>query len=73
MKQTVENQVLEHLKSGKTITSIEAMHMWNCCRLSAVIHSLRSDGHPIEKIWEPNNKKTGMHARYFYANNNGEG
>ena len=41
-------QILKHLKQGKTITSLEALYLFNCLRLSARIHDLRSFGFSIK-------------------------
>ena len=40
--------VLEHLKSGKTITSMEAIQQYGFTRLSSIIHTLRNYGYDIE-------------------------
>ena len=41
------SRVLDHLKSGKTITSIEAIKLYGATRLSAIIWELRRDGYDI--------------------------
>ena len=41
-------QIIKHLKQGKTLTSIEALNLFNCFRLSARIHDLRSFGFNIK-------------------------
>lgn len=39
--------MLEHLKSGKTLTPIEALENFGCFRLSARIYELKDHGWPI--------------------------
>ena len=40
-KPTKKQKILSHLKSGRTITSMEAIDLYRCTRLAAVIHSLK--------------------------------
>ena len=42
-----ENMVLEYLKSGQSITSLEAITLYGATRLSAIIFNLRKKGHTI--------------------------
>ena len=42
-------KVLSHLKSGKSITPLEALSEYGCFRLGARIYDLKKDGHPIHK------------------------
>jgi hypothetical protein len=44
---TVKSAVLNYLKSGRTLTSNEALLMFGTSRLGAVIHDLRKQGHAI--------------------------
>jgi len=44
---TQEQMVLEHLQSGKSITPIDALNLYGCFRLSAIIFNLKRDGHDI--------------------------
>lgn len=39
--ETQEQKILEHLKSGKAITPIEALNNYGCFRLASAIHRLR--------------------------------
>ena len=41
---TQEANVLHTLKSGRTITPIEALNQFGCFRLAAIIHTLRKEG-----------------------------
>ena len=55
-------QILAHLKSGKTITQEEAIDNFRCFRLSGRIYDLRERGHDIQShMVEVNNKRF---ARY---------
>jgi hypothetical protein len=40
-------QVRKHLRSGKKLTTWQAIMLYNITRLSAHIHTLRSEGMPI--------------------------
>ena len=45
---TQEQQILQHLMKGKSITPLTALQEYNCFRLSSRIFSLKQQGHPIE-------------------------
>ena len=45
MSQTTE--ILEHLKTGSSITAIEALKLFSCFRLAARIKDLRDEGYVI--------------------------
>lgn len=47
MKISQEDAILNHLKSGKTITPIEALNLYGSFRLAARIASLRQQGYNI--------------------------
>ena len=47
MSKTQENQILNHLKQHKFITSWEAIQEYRITRLSARIYELREKGHQI--------------------------
>lgn len=61
---THQTQVLEHLKQGKTLSPVEAISLFNCYRLSAVIKRLRNSGYDIATHNESNLNGRGTHARY---------
>ena len=46
-KLTQNQQILEYLKSGKTLTPIIALEKFGCFRLSARIFNLREEGNAI--------------------------
>lgn len=58
-----EDLILAHLKSGKTITPLEALNLFGCFRLSGRILELRQAGYNIETEMIEENKK--RFARYF--------
>ena len=41
-------QILEYLKTGKTLTPIESLNMFGCFRLAARVFELKKRGWPIE-------------------------
>lgn len=43
------DQILRHLKAGKTITAKEALFLCGCLRLAARIWDLKGAGHDIRK------------------------
>lgn len=63
MKTQVE-KILSHLKNGKTISQVEAIHYFDCYRLSAIIQRLRCAGYDIVTHRERNHSGVGSHARY---------
>ena len=42
------DQLLNYLKQGHSITQLEAVYSFNCFRLGARIHDLKAKGHNIE-------------------------
>jgi hypothetical protein len=40
-------EILKHLKTGKAITSLSALKLFNCLRLSGRIYDLRKAGYNI--------------------------
>ena len=57
-KITAKDAIFEHLKSGKTLTPIEALRLFNCMRLAATIYDLREEGHDIVTHKVIKNNKT---------------
>lgn len=45
---TQKQAILAHLRTGASITPLEALEKYGCFRLASVIHELRRDGHQIE-------------------------
>ena len=59
---TTESQnkrILEHLSLGRTITSLEALSLFQCFRLASRINDLKNKGHKVksEMVIVGNNKK----------------
>ena len=46
-KQSQRKLILEHLKTGASITGLEALRKYGCYRLSDVIYKLRKEEHII--------------------------
>lgn len=42
-----EKKILTHLKSGRRITPLQALSLFDCLRLGARIHRLRKQGYNI--------------------------
>ena len=58
-----EKQILNYLQSGKSITQLEALNMFDCMRLSARIYRLKKRGHNIKtEMIEENGKRF---AKYY--------
>ena len=57
------NRILDHMKKGLTITSLEALQMFGCMRLASRIHDLRVRGENIivEKIKLANGKSVAQY------------
>lgn len=64
MNNTQVTQVLAHLKQGLSITQVDAIRLFRCYRLSAIIKRLRNQGYEILTYNERNSSGTGTHARY---------
>jgi hypothetical protein len=58
------NAILNHLKSGKSITSKEAFELYGVTRLSAIIHDLRCMGYPIHAFTVEGTTRFGDSCRY---------
>ena len=49
MTETQTAQILAHLKTGRSITPLDALHDFQCFRLGARIYDLKQDGYNIVK------------------------
>lgn len=49
MTETQTAQILAHLKTGRSITPLDALEWFGCFRLGARIYDLKQDGHNIVK------------------------
>lgn len=63
MKKSQKEMVLEYLKTHRGITPLEALDMFGCFRLAAVICELRKDGYDIDTEMVTRNEKT--YANYI--------
>jgi hypothetical protein len=61
-------QILSHLKSGKTLTPLEALQMFRCLRLAARVHDLRNEGWPILKKIRTSPDNERVHYAEYYLN-----
>ena len=63
MASQTEN-ILAHLKNGKSITSLKSIDLFGCLRLSARIGNLRDLGHNIhmERVKTPSGKRVGRYT-----------
>jgi len=65
-KQNQTQKILEHLKSGRPITPLDALMKYGVFRLSARIWELRNEGYDIDqKIVQKNGKRF---AEYYMRN-----
>jgi len=65
MKKSKHQKIKEHLESGKTITSWEAIQLYNVTRLAAIIFNLKKDGMRIES--KNHTEKNGFGDTVKYA------
>jgi len=63
---TQKAQVKAWLENGNSITPIEALQLWGCFRLAAVINRLRNDGMDI--VTERVNDGEKSYAKYYLNN-----
>ena len=64
--ETQNQMILSHLKTGKSITPIEALNLYGCFRLSGRIYDLKKDGWDIDcRIMTKGKKRWGS---YFLKN-----
>ena len=56
-RQTQKKKILEYLKTGKSITKLEALKMFGCWNSGDAILHLRRAGHKIETTMITNGKK----------------
>lgn len=61
---TQEQQVLLHMKTAGTITSMQAFNLYGITRLADRVFKLKKKGYSINKRTKPNKEK-GTHAEYY--------
>ena len=64
MKNSQSLRILAFLKSGKSITPIQALNRFGCFRLAARIHNLKSMGYRITSTTKTNPKTKKKYASY---------
>lgn len=57
-----KESILNYLQSGKSLSPLEALNMFNCLRLGARISDLRKEGYKIQTTY---NKKGKRYAKYI--------
>lgn len=67
-KLTQAEQILNYMKTGHTITTLEALNFFRCFRLASRISELRAEGHPIVTDMISTQHSGKMVARYRLAN-----
>lgn len=65
MEKSQEDKIIEYLKTGKSITPLDALRLFGCMRLGARIFDLKRKGFRIEEIDVVDGRK--RYARYFLA------
>jgi Helix-turn-helix domain len=50
-------RILRHLKSGRSITALEALNKYKCFRLAARVHELKRMGYKIKRSMKTRNQK----------------
>lgn len=66
MSQTQKQIVLEHLRSGRGITQLEATRRYSITRLAPIIHTLiHQDGIPVKKNDKVATKSSRVYAEYY--------
>jgi hypothetical protein len=67
MRQTQNQQILEFLKGGRSITPIEALNHIGCMRLASRISDLKKEGHDIKSEMVHSSDTGKKYARYWLA------
>jgi hypothetical protein len=62
-----ESLILAHLRSGKTLTPLEALRLWGCFRLGARVFNLKKQGHDIRCEMVDDLKTDKRFACYFFV------
>lgn len=57
------DQILAHLQSGRSITSLEAIELYGCTRLGGRIYDLHEAGHKIISEMVPATNRAGKSVR----------
>ncbi len=57
MKDTQKALILEHLRSGQSLTALDALNRFGCFRLAARCHELRREGIAVQQEMVKRNGK----------------
>lgn len=57
-----KESILNYLQSGKSLSPLEALNMFNCLRLGARISDLRKEGYNIQTTYNKTGKR---YAKYI--------
>ena len=63
---TQNQQILNYLKTGKSLSPIDALNKFGCFRLSGRIYDLKKEGHNIETNYVTDKKTKKTYAEYIY-------
>lgn len=63
-KTTKTSEILNHLKTNGSISSMEAINLYGATRLSAIIFEFRRKGMEIESKWEETKDRYGNNCKY---------
>lgn len=61
---TQDAAILAHLKRGRSVTALSALHLFNCFRLAARVRALKDRGHRIKTdlIRTPSGKRVALYS-----------
>ena len=59
------NQILEYMRAGNPITSLDALRLFGCMRLGARIYDLKQRGHMINTLIVKDDVSGARYARYY--------
>ncbi|OOF39073.1 hypothetical protein BKK47_07600 [Rodentibacter mrazii] len=63
--QTQNNRILHYLQNGNRLTSLEALRLFGCMRLSARIYDLKERGYLIEDEFVHDEQTGKSYKAYF--------
>jgi len=60
---TQTEQILAHLKRGRTLSALNSLNLFGCLRLAARIHELKAKGHHIKRdsVQLPSGKRIALY------------
>lgn len=60
-----KDDIIQHLKSGNSLTQLDALKKFGCMRLASVIHILKQEGHKINMQMVYNARSGKRYASYY--------